>query len=190
MLELSYKHRQLSSQWLTAGVEWKVCLFCFVQIVFTLLALCVEPCGEGVGVSGRESTSADWGQGPSFYQKTICHHLGLPPALNLRVPHPIEFQCGGLTGSRWLKTKPSVTWPHFPCSLYYASVAARQMYWTMWVTGFMAMGDAVTLTELLKVQVSALRELQEPTCRGFSTCGSRPLWECVEWPFHGVTKDG
>lgn len=36
----------------------------------------------------------------------------------------------------------------------------------------MAMGDAVTMTELLKVQFPALRELQEPLHRGFSTCAS------------------
>lgn len=45
-----------------------------------------------------------------------------------------------------------------PC-LHYASMTARQMYQATWVTDFMAMGDAVTTTKLLKVQFPSLREV-------------------------------
>lgn len=42
--------------------------------------------------------------------------------------------------------------------VYCASVTARQMYWTTCVTDFMAMGDTVTMTELLGVQSPSLKE--------------------------------
>lgn len=43
--------------------------------------------------------------------------------------------------------------------LHCASMTAGQMYQAMWTTDFMAVGDAVTTTELLKVQFPSLREV-------------------------------
>lgn len=177
MIELSYKHRQLSSGWLTAGIEWKVCSFCFAQIVFMLLALCVEPCGEGVTVSGKESTSADWGPAPYYIRRqSLIIGSYLQPALNLRVPQPIVFQCGGLYGAGDWRQSPlshdliSPALVLCKCDSQPARCTGQHRNWLY------GNGSRSHYNGAAEGSVPRSESLQEPLYRWFSTCGSRPLW--------------